>query len=54
VTEHAAAADISEPTARPMNQLGLLLKSKALYAQAEPLYRPVERPKLALPGHSFR
>jgi tetratricopeptide (TPR) repeat protein len=37
--EHAAAAGISEPTTRLMNQLGLLLTAKALYAEAEPLYR---------------
>jgi tetratricopeptide (TPR) repeat protein len=39
VTEHAAAAGIAAPTARLMNQLGVLLWAKALYAEAEPLYR---------------
>jgi tetratricopeptide (TPR) repeat protein len=39
VTEHAAGADISAPTAQLMNKLGVLLLSKALYAQVEPLYR---------------
>jgi tetratricopeptide (TPR) repeat protein len=39
VTEHADAAGISEPTSRLMSQLGLLLGAKALYAEAEPLYR---------------
>jgi tetratricopeptide (TPR) repeat protein len=39
ITEHADAAGISEPTARLMSQLGLLLGAKALFAEAEPLYR---------------
>ena len=39
VTQHADAAGIAEPTARLMNQLGLLLHTKSLHAQAEPLYR---------------
>jgi tetratricopeptide (TPR) repeat protein len=39
VTEHADAAEISKPTARLMNHLGLLFQSKALHAQAEPLFR---------------
>ncbi len=39
VTAHADAAGISEPTARLMNQLGLLLNAKALHAEAEPLMR---------------
>jgi tetratricopeptide (TPR) repeat protein len=39
VVEHADAADISAPTARLMTRLGVLLHSKALYAQAEPLHR---------------
>jgi tetratricopeptide (TPR) repeat protein len=39
VTAHADAAGIPEPTARLMNQLGLLLMTKALYAEAEPLIR---------------
>ncbi len=39
VTAHAEAAGIPEPTARLMNQLGLLLGQKALHAEAEPLLR---------------
>jgi tetratricopeptide (TPR) repeat protein len=39
VTAHADAADISEPTALLMNQLGLMLAAKALHAEAEPLMR---------------
>ena len=39
VVAEADSADISDPTARLMNQLGLLLSSKALYAEAEPLYQ---------------
>jgi hypothetical protein len=39
VTAHADVACIPEPTVRLMNQLGLLLNSKALYAEAEPLAR---------------
>jgi tetratricopeptide (TPR) repeat protein len=39
VAEHAAAAAIPEPTARLMNQLGLFLHAKALYSEAEPLFR---------------
>jgi tetratricopeptide (TPR) repeat protein len=39
VTAHADAAAIVEPTARLMNQLGLLLNAKALHAEAEPLLR---------------
>jgi tetratricopeptide (TPR) repeat protein len=39
VTAHADAAGIPEPTARLMNQLGLLLEVKALHAEAEPLLR---------------
>ncbi|MEX2015658.1 MAG: tetratricopeptide repeat protein, partial [Candidatus Hydrogenedentales bacterium] len=38
VTE-AAAANIAEPTATLMNQLGLFLRAQARYAEAEPLYR---------------
>jgi tetratricopeptide (TPR) repeat protein len=38
VVEHADSAEICEPTARLMNQLGLLLKSKARDIEAEPLY----------------
>jgi tetratricopeptide (TPR) repeat protein len=37
VTAHAVVADIPEPTARLMNELGLLLGEKALYVEAEPL-----------------
>ena len=32
-------AGIAEPTARLLNQLGLLFRAKALYVEAEPLYR---------------
>jgi tetratricopeptide (TPR) repeat protein len=39
VAEHADGAEITEPTARLINQLGLLLKEKAQYVEAEPLYR---------------
>jgi tetratricopeptide (TPR) repeat protein len=39
VTEHAAAYESPAPSARLMNQLGVLLWSKALYADAEPLLR---------------
>jgi tetratricopeptide (TPR) repeat protein len=39
VTANADAGGISEPTARLMNQLGLLLNEKALHAEAEPLMR---------------
>ncbi len=39
VTMHADAAGIPEPTAHLMNELGLLLKAKALSAEAEPLMR---------------
>ncbi|MGA8611603.1 MAG: tetratricopeptide repeat protein, partial [Xanthobacteraceae bacterium] len=39
VTAHAEAAGISDPTGRLMNQVGLLLRAKALHAEAEPLYR---------------
>jgi tetratricopeptide (TPR) repeat protein len=39
IVEHADSSHISEPTARLMNQLGLLLRSKARYVDAEPLYR---------------
>jgi tetratricopeptide (TPR) repeat protein len=39
IAAHADDAEISEPTARLMNHLGLLLTSKARYADAEPLYR---------------
>jgi tetratricopeptide (TPR) repeat protein len=35
----ADQAGMAEPTARLFNQLGLLLKAKARYAEAEPLYR---------------
>ena len=36
---HADEAGMAEPTARLMNELGLHSKSKALYAEAEPLMR---------------
>jgi tetratricopeptide (TPR) repeat protein len=39
VARHADAAEIAEPTARLFNQLGLMLRAKADYAQAEPLMR---------------
>jgi tetratricopeptide (TPR) repeat protein len=39
VAEHADAAGIAEPTARLMNELGLLFNTKAAYARAEPLMR---------------
>jgi tetratricopeptide (TPR) repeat protein len=50
VTQWADAAGIAEPTARLMNQLGLLFKTKALHANAEPLYRRA----LAIAEESFR
>jgi tetratricopeptide (TPR) repeat protein len=39
IVEHADSGHIGEPTARLMNQLGLLLNSKARYVEAEPMYR---------------
>jgi hypothetical protein len=39
VVAQADAAGILEPTAQLMNQLGMLLYTKALYAEAEPLMR---------------
>ena len=39
VTRHADAAAIAQPTARLMNQLGVLFHAKSLLAQAEPLCR---------------
>ncbi|MFM9104168.1 MAG: tetratricopeptide repeat protein [Cyanobium sp.] len=39
VAGFAEALGISKPTARLLNDLGLLLKSKAAYADAEPLMR---------------
>src|SRR5712671_6051259 len=39
IVEHADGAEISGPTARLMNELGVLLKTKARYVEAEPLYR---------------
>jgi len=39
VAGFADAAGLADPTARLMNQLGVLLKSKAAYAEAEPLMR---------------
>jgi tetratricopeptide (TPR) repeat protein len=39
VAAHADRAAIAEPTARLMNQVGILLYTKALYAEAEPLMR---------------
>jgi tetratricopeptide (TPR) repeat protein len=39
ITEHAESAEISKPTARLMNDLGVLLQSKARYNDAEPLFR---------------
>lgn len=39
VAEHADTAGITEPTARLMNQLGLMYLTKCHYAEAEPLMR---------------
>jgi tetratricopeptide (TPR) repeat protein len=39
VIAHADEAGITEPTTRLMNDLGLLLEAKALYREAEPLFR---------------
>ncbi|MGH8489047.1 MAG: tetratricopeptide repeat protein [Gammaproteobacteria bacterium] len=39
IVVEADATGIGEPTTRLMSNLGLLLKTKALYAEAEPLYR---------------
>lgn len=39
VTEYGVAAGIAEPTSELMDQLGQLFFSKALHAQAEPLFR---------------
>jgi len=39
IVSEADQAGITEPTARLMNQLGLFLEAKALYAEAEPMYR---------------
>jgi tetratricopeptide (TPR) repeat protein len=39
LTQWADRAEIADPTARLMNQLGLLFRTKSLHAQAEPLYR---------------
>ncbi len=39
VAQHADAAGIAEPTARLMNQLGMLFNTKALRSWAEPLFR---------------
>jgi tetratricopeptide (TPR) repeat protein len=39
VVAHADEAAISHPTARLMNQLGVLWKTKCLFREAEPLYR---------------
>ena len=39
VIQRAHTANIAGPTARLMNQLGLLFDTKSLHAQAEPLYR---------------
>lgn len=39
IAHEADKAAISEPTAELMNQLGTLLHSKAVYAEAEPLFR---------------
>jgi len=36
---HADSFGITEPTTRLMNELGVYLKSRAIYNQAEPLYR---------------
>ena len=39
VIDHADRAGIADPTSRLMNEVGLFLKSKALYSEAEPLMR---------------
>jgi Tetratricopeptide repeat len=39
VARQSDLAGIAEPTVRLLNQLGGMLKEKADYAQAEPLYR---------------
>ena len=39
ITRTADQAQISEPTSRLMNQLGLYLKTKGLYNEAEPMMR---------------
>jgi tetratricopeptide (TPR) repeat protein len=39
LVRHADAAEIREPTAGLMNQLGILLRTKARYTEAEPLLR---------------
>jgi tetratricopeptide (TPR) repeat protein len=39
IVDHADSAGINDPTTRLMNQLGLLLKSKARRIEAEPLHR---------------
>jgi tetratricopeptide (TPR) repeat protein len=39
LVDHADEAGINEPTTRLMNQLGMLLQSKARYVEAEPMYR---------------
>lgn len=39
VAEYADTADISEPTSRLINQLSVLLNTKSLHAEAEPLMR---------------
>jgi tetratricopeptide (TPR) repeat protein len=39
VAQHADRAEITEPTARLMNQLGLLCNTKARHVEAEPLFR---------------
>ena len=46
---HADHAAIAEPTARLMNQLGMLLSTKALHSEAEPLMRRA----LAIDEQSF-
>jgi tetratricopeptide (TPR) repeat protein len=49
LVKHAERAGVGEPTARLLNGLGLLFATKALYAEAEPLYRRA----LAIDEHSF-
>ena len=39
VAQYADAANISKPTGRLLNNVGMLLERKALFAEAEPLYR---------------
>ncbi|HWY84922.1 MAG TPA: FxSxx-COOH system tetratricopeptide repeat protein [Roseiarcus sp.] len=53
VARNADADEIAEPTGRLFNQLGLLLKAKADYSEAEPVYRRALAINEAIhgPGH---